>query len=1340
MEKKPLIRRILIGAGIAILALLVLCVIILNTAAFRDFLRDEIVKQARESAGATVTIGSVETNWTHLGLDLNDVVMASAAAPGESWHGALNGALNRASHEPALLTAKQLTVSAEFLPLLHGKLELRDLILVQPVVHLRIDSQGRTNLPTAPKASTSSGGPGKLFDLEIQNCAIESGEIFYNDAQIPMDAELHDLKFGAGYSIFTGEYKGSLSYDKGLLATRQVAPLPHAMQVQFTASRSGLSIAPLVLTSGASRITLNAKLTNYENPSIEGTYAADLVTGEFAKALRMDSLPLGRVSMSGVIGYSPRARASALAAFSVEGRMQSDKLAFPTSRGPLVATAIGAEYALKDANLRVSNLVAGILGGHAKANLQMLRLDASSPRDSLSRLDASLQGVSLTTASDQLAPRDVRRIRLIGTTNMNVQAAWSGSVDNAIAHVRLAITSPPQAVASRAGIPVNGLLKADYDGPRNVLSFGQSYVQTSSTKLTIAGTLSSRGGANSNIAIVATAADLQEVGSLATLVQNALEPPSKATPIPEMHGSAALHATITGTAKDPHIRGQLTAQRVAVDSSHWRSLSVSLDARSSRVEIQNGVLDADPRGQVTFSGNAGLQHWSLAPDSAIGAQISVANMPVADVEEIARLNYPVTGTLTAKISVRGTRANPEGTGQLALSHASAWNETINNLTVNADSHGGAIRSTVNLQIPAGALTANASYKLATQEYQLHLTANGINLQKVSAIQHGSSIQGIVNLSAIGTGTVHNPQLEADLAVPTLRIQDQTISGIDAHVSVAHEHANLTLRSVVDQGSVDAKGDVDLTGSHYATATLDVRALPIAAVAANFISGQSAKIGGQTEIHLSLKGPLSTPAQMEAHLEIPTFNVSYGGAELALVKPLQADYRGGTITLLPTKIQGTGTNLTLAGTIPVKSTAAYAVSADGSVDLSVLQKFAPDVHSSGLIEIHLASEGKSSQPNMHGELQIKNAILTTDSSPVGLEGLNAQINISGNRADIVKFEGTAGGGTVNARGFYTYGHDSNFGLALDAQSVRIRYPEGLRSILSGRLNVQGTPAASTMTGRVLVDRLSFTQAFDLANFAGSFSEDSGGGPSSAFERNMKLNVALQSASDINLSSSKLSMAGSANLNLTGTLADPVLLGRITLTSGEVFFLSKRFEVQSGAITFANPVRTDPVFNLAITTTIEQYNVTVNLTGPVDRLQTNYTSDPALAPADIIHLLAFGDTNAEAASTPSEGAAMGAESALANGVTSQVSGKLQNLAGISQLTIDPLATDAQGNPGTQVAIQQRITGSLLFTFSTDVTSTQSATVELQYQLNKQVSITTLRDQNGGYAIGLRLHKQF
>jgi hypothetical protein len=77
--------------------------------------------------------------------------------------------------------------------------------------------------------------------------------------------------------------------------------------------------------------------------------------------------------------------------------------------------------------------------------------------------------------------------------------------------------------------------------------------------------------------------------------------------------------------------------------------------------------------------------------------------------------------------------------------------------------------------------------------------------------------------------------------------------------------------------------------------------------------------------------------------------------------------------------------------------------------------------------------------------------------------------------------------------------------------------------------------------------------------------------------------------------------------------------------------------------------------------------------------------------------------------------------------------------SQLTIDPTAGNNQ-NPGAQVAIQQRVTGTLLLTFSTDVTSTQRQTVQLQYQPKRQVKISVIRDEYGGYGIDVRLHKMF
>lgn len=121
------------------------------------------------------------------------------------------------------------------------------------------------------------------------------------------------------------------------------------------------------------------------------------------------------------------------------------------------------------------------------------------------------------------------------------------------------------------------------------------------------------------------------------------------------------------------------------------------------------------------------------------------------------------------------------------------------------------------------------------------------------------------------------------------------------------------------------------------------------------------------------------------------------------------------------------------------------------------------------------------------------------------------------------------------------------------------------------------------------------------------------------------------------------------------------------------------------------------------------------------------------------MAFG-TTAEEAATTSTPTSLAAESILAQGVSSQVSSRLERLTGISQITLDPLVTNSAADPASQVAIQERVSGSLLVTFSTDVTSTQYQTVEVQYRAQQNLLISVIRDYNGGYALDVRIRKTF
>jgi translocation and assembly module TamB len=300
-------------------------------------------------------------------------------------------------------------------------------------------------------------------------------------------------------------------------------------------------------------------------------------------------------------------------------------------------------------------------------------------------------------------------------------------------------------------------------------------------------------------------------------------------------------------------------------------------------------------------------------------------------------------------------------------------------------------------------------------------------------------------------------------------------------------------------------------------------------------------------------------------------------------------------------------------------------------------------------------------------------------------------------------------------------------------VRLLYPDGLRSSLEANLSYSGTPRSSTLNGHVVVSHISFTPDFDLSKFADQFSTNNVVSQP-GFADTVKLAIAVQSQ-DLNATSSQISIAGSAFLQVGGTAVDPVITGRTTLSSGELFYRNVRYQLQNGAITFDNPTETRPVMNVSVTTTIEQYNLTLGLRGPLDKLTTSYTSDPPLATADIINLVARGKTTQESAAQ-----SQSTDSMIASQAASEVSGGLQKLAGISSLQIDPTIGGNGQSPSTQIAIQQRVTKNLLFTFSTDVSQPGNEIIQGEYQINKRWSVSAARDQLGGFSFDGRYHKRF
>jgi translocation and assembly module TamB len=410
---------------------------------------------------------------------------------------------------------------------------------------------------------------------------------------------------------------------------------------------------------------------------------------------------------------------------------------------------------------------------------------------------------------------------------------------------------------------------------------------------------------------------------------------------------------------------------------------------------------------------------------------------------------------------------------------------------------------------------------------------------------------------------------------------------------------------------------------------------------------------------------------------------------------------------------------------------------GTIDIQLMRFFERDLQSSGKLQLDVRAAGRTDHPTVQGQLLLQNVSMTHADAPVGLQNLNGVLDVSNDQITITQLAGEAGGGQISARGTIGYRPQLQMNVALQAKNVRIRYQDAIRTVLGGDLTLVGTSQAANLNGRVLIDSLSFTQNFDLATFAGQVQSGPESAPSEGMANKIKLDIAVQTARDLNLTSSAVSLEGQANLHVVGSAADPVILGRTEFTAGDIFLMNKRYQIERGVIEFSNPNRTEPVLNLLLTTTINQYNLSLTFRGPLDKMQTSYVSDPPLPTADIINLIARGQTTQQAAASPSN---FGASSLLAQGAASQVSGGVQKLAGLSSLSIDPTLGGNNSDPGARIAMQKRVTNNFLFTFATDVTSTQRELIQGEYQLTKRWSASVTRDENGGFAVDGKYHKRY
>jgi translocation and assembly module TamB len=356
----------------------------------------------------------------------------------------------------------------------------------------------------------------------------------------------------------------------------------------------------------------------------------------------------------------------------------------------------------------------------------------------------------------------------------------------------------------------------------------------------------------------------------------------------------------------------------------------------------------------------------------------------------------------------------------------------------------------------------------------------------------------------------------------------------------------------------------------------------------------------------------------------------------------------------------------------------------------------------------------------------------------------------NRATIEKLTAETGGGRVSFGGFLEFAEPLIYRLQADLQQVRVRYPEDVSITANAQLSLNGTSEASTLSGSITLNRAAISAGVDVGGLLAASLKSTPAPPSSnEYLRGIRFDVRIESGPTFELETSLTrDVETSVDLRLRGTPFRPVLLGDISVDSGEVTILGNRYTINRGEIRFLNPVKMEPTLDMDLETKSRGVTVNISLSGSPQKLNVNYSSDPPLQSREIIALLAVGRdpsaaTTAVADSQISSGSAgltQAGGGLLGQAVSQQLSSRLQRFFGATRVKIDPTLNSVGNLPEARLTFEQQVSRDVTLTYITNLNRTQEQIVQVEWDLNRRWSAVAVRDANGLFGIDLQYKKRF
>jgi translocation and assembly module TamB len=703
-------------------------------------------------------------------------------------------------------------------------------------------------------------------------------------------------------------------------------------------------------------------------------------------------------------------------------------------------------------------------------------------------------------------------------------------------------------------------------------------------------------------------------------------------------------------------------------------------------------------------------------NTSFDLDINTKSFPIADIITFLDLGtVPVSGDVSGHLHIAGPKSKLEGAGAITIANGSIYGEPVTSAKADITFTKGAMKATnVTVVAPAGTITGEAQVDFGTNQFSYTIKSSSIDLSKLKLL---SSLAGLlggnITLSSTGAGTLTQPELvlEATLNQATLRGLNLPPDAPPPTIYIAIRNGQLIVRgSAAGIITIDGNGSVATDGT--LAGLVQVKVSDIAKAMAMSPKTATLPASGNLTVNLQLGGKLTSIETLRIDATFPEFNVRFADHAFAPARPLHVSLRDGRVVFDDFQLAlshngSTPATFSVGGYAEVSGAKRLNIDLKGTLEAALLQLFVTDLRADGHIAIAGGLTGTIDAPRFTGSAEFQNASVRAPGFPQMIDNITGTIVFRGDRIDIDAVHARLGGGQIVLGGSVAMDGmtPKSVRVTLQGTEVAIRYFEGLSMEGNFSLLLSGDLDRSILTGDVTVNRALYFKDIDIGSaLLNAVLSRRGVTPvvSASWQDHVGLRLHLTSDNTLAVRNNIADFTGSADLEVSGTLGNPVILGLVTLNEGgKIKFQDIDYRIVRGSINFQNPFRIDPFFDIALEARVNggisdiesgPIDVTVALTGTIDRLTPSITSDPPASDITLFSLLGFGAlTRNTNANTPLNASTAG-RSLLFQSVSRLLNSSALSFIDSFAISSDTGDLDKTGDPGTKVSFEKQISNTL------------------------------------------------